>query len=117
MTAWRASRLHEKADFKHIWSSAERQRYPARSCQFFWIESSHDHPRFAVIVSKKVSKRAVDRNYHKRIHRHAFHVLKEHLPNIDVIVVVRHKQSNVSRASYQDIYRHWEGLCNYLKEP
>lgn len=47
------------------------------------------HPRFSVVVSKKVSKSAVKRN---RIRRRIYEIIREEIPNIhgvhDVVVTV-----------------------------
>jgi len=58
-------------------------------CGIKFIESSGENPRFAIVVGKKVSKLAVDRN---KIRRQYKAILKEFLPNFsknaDIILIV-----------------------------
>lgn len=64
------------------------------SSNFFLIkiaENGTDSSRFAVIVSKKIDKRAVVRNRIKRQIRHCIEENKNDLPTgRDILIVVRH---------------------------
>lgn len=47
------------------------------------------HPRLGLVVSKKNSKRAHDRNRAKRLIRESFRLNQKRLPNMDFVVVVK----------------------------
>ena len=48
-----------------------------------------DHPRLGVTVSKKNVRKAHDRNRMKRLIRESFRLNQHHLPDIDIVVVVK----------------------------
>jgi len=57
---------------------------------FHVLDNTLSHARLAVVVSRRVSVRAVDRNRIKRLIRESFRHFREKLPGIDVVVVARH---------------------------
>lgn len=65
------------------------------------------HPRLGIIVSKKVDKRAVERNRIKRILRERFRHTHEKLPSVDIIALVRPPCKNTDN-DYLD------SQCRYL---
>lgn len=72
------------------------------SSQFFGINflpNKFDFPRFGVVVSKKIAKKAVDRNLLKRqVREIVTELAKKHRANYDVIITVRSKALGTSYA-------------------
>src|SRR5215472_1617725 len=54
-----------------------------------------DHPRMGLAISKRVSKRAVDRNRIKRLVRESFRRHRLELPPIDLMVMAREQAVNL----------------------
>ena len=48
-----------------------------------------DQARLGLAISKRVSKRAVDRNRLKRLVRESFRRIRHELPHVDVLVMAR----------------------------
>ncbi len=69
-------------------------------------ESGLDSPRLGIIISKKVSKRAVDRNLIKRLVRESFRFNQAQLPYRDIIILVRPPaaQADNSKITHQLSY-------------
>jgi ribonuclease P protein component len=62
-------------------------------------------------VSRKVSKRAVERNRIKRVVRESFRARREQLPGVDVLVIARTSAaSTASPALRADLDRVWQRL-------
>ncbi len=57
---------------------------------------SDDRVGLSVVVSKKISKKAVDRNYMKRIFKEA--VKKRDLKALDLVLILRQKYRNLVEA-------------------
>jgi len=77
------------------------------------LENRVGHARGAVVVGKKVSKRAVTRNRIKRLTRAAFASLFTRLPAIDIIIHVRPMRKDVYE--YQAIAQALEETLNRAK--
>ena len=54
-----------------------------------------DHARLGLAISKRVSKRAVERNRIKRLVRESFRRIRRQLPAIDVMVMAREQAAGV----------------------
>jgi ribonuclease P protein component len=53
------------------------------------------HARLGLAISKRVSKRAVERNRIKRLLRESFRRVRDQLPAIDLMVMAREQASGV----------------------
>ncbi|GAA0247739.1 hypothetical protein GCM10009126_11570 [Rhodanobacter caeni] len=53
------------------------------------------HARLGLAVSKRVSKRAVERNRIKRLVRESFRQVRHRLPAVDLMVMAREQAANV----------------------
>lgn len=92
----RQHRLRDRHDFDRVYE--HKTAYHGKLAVLWLAPQSHrETPRLGIVVSKKVSKRAVDRNRLKRQWRRVIHLL---LPQIaagwDMIVVVRQAALQVS---------------------
>jgi ribonuclease P protein component len=68
-------------------------------------ENQLKHPRFAVVVSKKISKRAVERNYLKRRFMHKIKDIVNTLPNKDYIFILN---SGIKDIQYKDLLNNFK---------
>jgi ribonuclease P protein component len=93
-------RFHGHASLKYVFNKGRAARGQWFSVKF--VENSRRHePRIAVIVSKKIAKRAVVRN---RIRRRIYEIVRPHLAHaraVDVAISVY--SAEVATASHDEI--------------
>jgi ribonuclease P protein component len=56
----------------------------------YYSQNQLDNPRLGIVVSKRISKKAVVRNYLKRMIRESFRLTQHQLNNLDIVVIIRH---------------------------
>jgi ribonuclease P protein component len=54
------------------------------------------HARLGLAISKRVSKRAVERNRIKRLLRESFRRIQHQLPSVDVMVMAREQAAGIA---------------------
>ena len=81
-----------------------------------WIKNNLNHPRFGIVTSLKVSKKAVVRN---KIKRRIRAILKEYLDNIfkreisyDIMIITK---SEIKDLNYQEIQKRLENIFTKAK--
>jgi len=96
------NRLKKPADFSQVLK--EGQRFKARYALFAYRPTTKPL-RVGIVVSKKVSKKAVERNHLRRVFYHLFwHLIKDQSATGDVVVVVnRHPEQTVFAALENDV--------------
>lgn len=84
----KADRLLNSHDFSSVFDDAP---FRASHSQFLILSrpNSLDYPRLGLIISKKNSRLAVNRNRIKRLIRESFRFKQHNLPSIDAIVLAR----------------------------
>jgi ribonuclease P protein component len=103
------ARLRRAADFAALRNA--RGRWQAKHFLLRWIESPTATARLGLAVSRKVSKRAVQRNRIKRIVRESFREQREGLPPVDVLVIARSSAVAADRpALHADLRDAWQKL-------
>jgi len=103
------ARLRRAADFAALRNA--RGRWQAKHFLLRWIESPTATARLGLAVSRKVSKRAVQRNRIKRIVRESFREQREELPPFDVLVIARSSAVAADRpALHADLRSAWQKL-------
>lgn len=76
-----------------------------------WTPSSRSLCRLGMAVSRKVSKRAVERNRIKRTVRESFRAVRSGLPALDVLVIARTASTNVTNPLLRaDLAQSWRKL-------
>ena len=80
-------RLHKADEFSSVFSF--RCSVGGLFLQVLAKPNNLDYARLGIIVSRKISKRAVDRNYIKRALREYFRLNQRECGNLDVVVRVR----------------------------
>jgi len=81
-------RLLNSTSFQAVFDAVS-ERASTKEFLLLARENGLDFPRLGIIVSKKVSKRAVDRNRIKRVIRESFRQIQDSLPQRDIIILVR----------------------------
>ncbi|MDF0604515.1 ribonuclease P protein component [Neisseriaceae bacterium TC5R-5] len=92
----RAYRLLKTDEFSSVFSFRQ-----SRSNTFFQVSARPNdlaHPRVGLVVSRKVHKRAVRRNYIKRSVREWFRLNQQSLANMDFVVRARVPFTRAQRA-------------------
>lgn len=104
-----SARLRRAADF-----AALRQATGRASATHFslrWVPAATGECRLGMAVSRKVSKRAVERNRIKRLVRESFRARCAQLPRLDVLVVARTSAASTDSPTLRaDLDRAWQRL-------
>jgi ribonuclease P protein component len=109
----RAARLLQAADFAALRGTSRRL-----ACRHFHAEFRPNDlamARLGLAVSKRVSKRAVQRNRLKRLARESFRVRLTRLPAVDILLIARPSALNVAGADLlADLATLWDRLSALL---
>lgn len=102
-------RLHKTDEFSSVFNF--RCSVGGTYLQLLAKPNNLGHARLGVIVSRKISKRAVDRNYIKRTLREYFRVNQLEFGNLDVVVRVRKLFNPAMLADiHHELAQHISGL-------
>ena len=104
----RTARLLRPADF-----AALRERSQRVSTRHFTIQyrSTQLAARLGMAVSRKVSKRAVERNRIRRQIRETFRLMRAQLPNVDILLIARSSATTLANpALREDLALLWQRL-------
>ena len=111
----REARLRRAADFAALRHSAGRLSSGSFRIRFGSNEAGV--ARLGLAISKRVSKRAVDRNRIKRVIRESFRHARLDLPAVDILVMARESARDADLATLRDeLTRLWKKLST-LKVP
>lgn len=105
---WVEHKLSSRAEFLKVLRSGKRRQID--DLVFIVSSSESLNARLGISVAKKNIKKAVERNYAKRIQRELFRKYSEHLAGHDVIVM---PNANVC---FAEAKQSWEKLCQLLPE-
>ena len=83
----RELRLRQAGDFAALRASSGR--LGGRCFHLRYRPNGLGHARLGLAISKRVSKRAVERNRLKRLLRESFRRIRDQLPPVDVVVMAR----------------------------
>lgn len=89
----REARLRRPSDFAALRSSSGRAG--GRCFHLRYRDNGLGYARMGLAISKRVSKRAVERNRIKRLLRESFRRVRHRLPAIDVMVMARSQAAAV----------------------
>ncbi|GGW96397.1 ribonuclease P protein component [Alteromonas halophila] len=105
----RELRLLTPSHFTHVFDNAT----PAVSPSFTVLARKSDNPtpRLGITISKKRVRKAHDRNRIKRLIRESFRHKRQHLPNVDIIVIGKSGADNLSN---QEVFTILEKLWKKL---
>jgi ribonuclease P protein component len=77
-------KLKKTDEFSSVFSF--RKRISGKVLALHYMPTTLGYPRLGVVVGKKIAKRAVDRNYMKRVLRELFRVERETLNSADLLI-------------------------------
>lgn len=104
-----AARLHRASDYAALRGASGRLQTHYFALR--WTPSSRSLCRLGMAVSRKVSKRAVERNRIKRTVRESFRAVRSGLPALDVLVIARTASTNVTNPLLRaDLAQSWRKL-------
>jgi ribonuclease P protein component len=83
----REARIRRAGDFAAMRNASGRLGGRCFSVRF--RENGLEHARLGLAISKRVSKRAVERNRIKRLVRESFRRVRAQLPSVDLLVTAR----------------------------
>ena len=89
----RVARLRRPGDFASLRTSSGRAG--GRCFHLRYRENGLGHARLGLAISKRVSKRAVERNRIKRLLRESFRRVRHQLPSVDLMVMAREQAAGV----------------------
>jgi ribonuclease P protein component len=89
----REARLRRPGDFAALRASSGRAG--GRCFHMRFRVNELGHARLGLAISKRVSKRAVERNRIKRLVRESFRQVRHRLPPVDLMVMAREQAANV----------------------
>ena len=89
----REARLRRPGDFAALRTSSGRAG--GRCFHMRYRDNELGHARLGLAISKRVSKRAVERNRIKRLLRESFRRVRHQLPAVDVMVMAREQAAGV----------------------
>ncbi|WP_430391977.1 ribonuclease P protein component [Dyella sp. 20L07] len=89
----REARLRRASDFAALRHTSGR--FGGRCFSVRFRVNDLGHPRLGLAISKRVSKRAVERNRIKRLVRESFRRARLELPPIDLMVMARDQASGL----------------------
>ena len=102
-------RLHKTDEYSSVFNF--RCSVGGGTVQVLAMPNHYGHARLGVIVSRKISKRAVDRNYMKRALREFFRLNQQGCGNLDIVIRVRKIfYSKMLPELHQELAQHLSGL-------
>jgi ribonuclease P protein component len=90
----RDARLRRPGDFAALRTSSGRAG--GRCFHMRYRDNELGHARLGLAISKRVSKRAVERNRIKRLLRESFRRVRHQLPPVDLMVMAREQAAGVT---------------------
>lgn len=104
--------LKKKEDFDRLFQKGKRFNSKDLCC--YYLKGTQKEPRLAVVVSKKISKRAVDRNRIKRKIRALVLKNKEEISYTrnDILILAK---SEILKSTFRDLERQFENLLKGIK--
>ncbi len=89
----RQARLCRAGDFAALRQASGR--FGGRCFSVRYRPNALGHARLGLAISKRVSKRAVDRNRIKRLVRESFRRVRHQIPAVDLVVMAREQAVNL----------------------
>ncbi|HRQ64582.1 MAG TPA: ribonuclease P protein component [Xanthomonadaceae bacterium] len=83
----RCARLTRRGDFDHAFKSG--QRFHTRCFRVHYCDAPADTARLGITLSRKVARRAHDRNRMKRLVRETFRLARPGLPPLDLVLLAK----------------------------
>jgi ribonuclease P protein component len=112
----REARLRRAADFAALRHASGR--FGGRCFSVRYRPNGQPQARLGLAISKRVSKRAVERNRIKRLVRESFRRIRHQLPEIDLVLMAREQASGLPGAELLiELDALWRKLLPLKREP
>ncbi len=109
----KSNRLLNSEQFKRVLRKGKKSFNPV--FLLFILPNNHRHSRLGITVSKKVSRRAVDRNRIKRQVREFFRTNQNTWPGYDVVMIANPQAANSDNEAVQEALRNvWFKAGQYI---
>ncbi|RUM87636.1 MAG: ribonuclease P protein component [Thermovibrio sp.] len=99
-------RLKKDSEFKRVFDHGKS--LGGSTVAFYFCPNELEFPRAGFIVSKKVSKKAVERNRAKRLMREVFRLNKHRLEPVDIVFIAR---KGIIGKSYREVEKDFLSLA------
>lgn len=107
----RSKRLTHANEFKQVFKNNIRV---SDDCITLLIGKRRGNSaRLGFAIAKKQLKRAIDRNRIKRLLRESFRLRHNELPNVDIVIMVRHNIIELNHAEiFSRLNKHWQQIID-----
>ena len=102
-------RLLLKADFSAVFKESNG-RFSTNQLRLLYRKNDLGLSRIGIIIPKKIVRLATSRNRHKRLIKEQFRLVKECLPNADIVLLLNRR--TCERELLQSCERIWKFLTN-----
>lgn len=106
----RELRLLKTDDFSSVFNF--RKRISGETLVINYRNSAYHHPRLGLVVSKKVAKLSVERNYMRRVLKELFRRNKDNLSPLDLVI---RPQKPFNAKNYNEIVQEFDMLVTKLR--
>ncbi len=108
-------RLRQAAEFKAVFAAGKRQ---TDACfTVISLPKAEGPARLGMVVSRKVSKLAVQRNRIKRQIRESFRRQQDELPHVELVIMARYSAAKHDNQQLRDsLNQHWHRLSRQLNK-
>jgi ribonuclease P protein component len=110
-------RLLKPAQFK--WVFAQAIKLPAQDWTCLYRPNALDHPRLGLVMSKKNTARAHERNRLKRIARETFRQAQTQLTGVDILLMAKahtqHQENTQIRVDLEKTLSKLGEICENLR--
>lgn len=94
-------RITKASDYAHTFQKGQRAH--GKYWQLVVAPSNEPNPRLGLAISKKVYKKAVDRNLRKRLARETFRLQQAQLGHLDLIVMAKKSRPTDNKSLVSDL--------------
>lgn len=108
----RQYRLVSKQDFQSVFA-ANPHKITHKNLIILYRPNGLSHPRLGVVISKAAIRRAVARNWHRRVVRESFRQHKEAIKGLDIVVLLRSECTAQTRKTWREnIDNIWQTIAS-----
>jgi ribonuclease P protein component len=108
----RQYRLVSKQDFQSVFAT-NPHKIKHQNVIALYRSNGLLHARLGVVISKAAIRRAVSRNWHRRVIRESFRQHKETLKGLDIVVLLRSECTTQSRKTWREnIDNIWQTIAS-----
>lgn len=105
----RSSRLTKADEYRRVFQ--KNHRISDNCFTLLVAKKKGTQPRLGFAIAKKQVKRAVDRNLIKRLIRESFRKYQNHLPDHDIVIMVRFNILKLTHAQiFNRLDKHWRSV-------